>query len=310
MRFSIKYVISTRNMGKQSQVKSTLHPRNLHRSSYDFEVLLKANPKLEAYVHENKYGKQSIDFFLPAAVKALNKALLICYYDIQYWDIPKGYLCPAVPGRADYVHYIADVFPDKIRNTALRCLDIGVGANCVYPIIASHVYNWDVVGTDTDKKAFESAQKIVNENARLNKKVELRFQDHPQRTLHGILEKKEYFDVVISNPPFHESQAEADKSAKRKLKNLKGGKSNELKLNFEGQSNELWTEGGEIRFILQLIEESYLYRAQLQWISSLVSKEKTLNKCLRKLKKKKVVEQRVIEMGTSNKKTRILAWRW
>ena len=94
----------------------------------------------------NPYGKQTINFFNPQAVKALNKALLVTHYGIRYWDIPKNYLCPPIPGRADYIHYIADLIDPEGVNMMVkeecddqprrqcRCLDIGVGANCIYPL--------------------------------------------------------------------------------------------------------------------------------------------------------------------------------
>ena len=42
--------------------------------------------------------------------------------------------------------------------TQIRCLDIGVGANCVYPIIAKKEYGWAFVGVDIDTQALSSAQ--------------------------------------------------------------------------------------------------------------------------------------------------------
>ena len=57
----------------------------------------------------NQFGDESVDFANPAAVKALNRALLRQDYGLDYWDIPAGYLCPPIPGRADYVHYLADL---------------------------------------------------------------------------------------------------------------------------------------------------------------------------------------------------------
>ena len=85
------------------------HPRNKHQSSYDFPALIAALPELKEYVRPNKYGNQSIDFFDPKAVKSLNKALLIHQYGLIDWDIPEGQLCPPVPGRADYLHFAADL---------------------------------------------------------------------------------------------------------------------------------------------------------------------------------------------------------
>ena len=123
--------------------RSELHTRNKHNGQYDFSLLTENYPPLKKFVQLNPYGTQTINFFNPQAVKALNKALLISYYGIRYWDIPKNYLCPPIPGRADYIHYIADLIGSEavskdvkvengeIRKSAYRSLDIGVGANCL-----------------------------------------------------------------------------------------------------------------------------------------------------------------------------------
>ena len=95
------------------QKKGELHRRNKHNGQYDFPLLMGNYPPLKRFVSLNPLGTQTINFFNPQAVKALNKALLVTYYGIRYWDIPKQYLCPPIPGRADYIHYIADLIqPD------------------------------------------------------------------------------------------------------------------------------------------------------------------------------------------------------
>ncbi len=67
----------------------------------------------------------------------LNKALLAAHYDIEYWDIPDTYLCPPIPGRADYVHRVAELLDVEVKGKyvhhKVRALDVGVGANCIYP---------------------------------------------------------------------------------------------------------------------------------------------------------------------------------
>ena len=120
--------------------KSRLHPRNKLRERYNFKQLIVSCPGLAQYVKMNMYNDESIDFFNPDAVKALNKALLKHYYDIVNWDIPEGYLCPPIPGRTDYIHYLADLlcstnYGKMPTGEKIKCLDIGVGASCVYPII-------------------------------------------------------------------------------------------------------------------------------------------------------------------------------
>ena len=71
--------------------KGVLHPRNRHQGRYDFAKMIKACPELAPFVIINPYGKQSIDFADPAAVKVFNRALLRQYYGIAHWDIPEGY---------------------------------------------------------------------------------------------------------------------------------------------------------------------------------------------------------------------------
>ena len=118
-----------------------LHPRNIHQGRYDLAALEATLPELREIIFDNDYGQQSIDFANPIAVKLLNKALLLHYYGVSYWDIPVGYLCPPIPGRADYLHHVADLLArDQGRKIpfgeGVHILDLGVGANLIYPILA------------------------------------------------------------------------------------------------------------------------------------------------------------------------------
>ena len=70
-----------------------MHPRNRHQGLYDFDLLTKVYPELGPFVVK-RFGKDSIEFMDPAAVKALNKALLKAYYKVDFWDIPDEFLCP------------------------------------------------------------------------------------------------------------------------------------------------------------------------------------------------------------------------
>lgn len=291
--------------------RNELHPRNKHNGQYDFALLTANYPPLRKFVSLNPYGAQTINFFNPHAVKALNKALLISYYGIRYWDIPKSYLCPPIPGRADYIHYIADLIgigqPEARKR---RCLDIGVGANCIYPIIGCTEYGWTFVGTDIDPVSIENARKIVTCNPVLAHQIELRLQKESRHIFEGILLKDEFFDVTICNPPFHSSAEEAETSTLRKLSSLKGKRISKAELNFGGRANELWCEGGELRFLLNMIAESSRYRKNCQWFTSLVSKEKNLEKLMIQLKSVNVAEYKIIEMHQGTKTSRILAWRF
>jgi 23S rRNA (adenine1618-N6)-methyltransferase len=298
-------------------IKSNLHPRNKHQGRYEFEALIESVPELEQFVKLNKYGDLSIDYFNPSAVRELNRSLLIHFYQIEYWDIPKNYLCPPVPGRADYVHYISDLLESSNshfeksnppENTHVKCLDIGVGANCIYPIIGAVEYGWSIVGSDIDLYAIENAQRIIDSNPQLERKIELRIQKEPDQIFKGVINKKETFDITICNPPFHASKEQASSSSSRKLKNLKGSKSHEQVLNFGGQYNELWCAGGEIQFVLNMIFESKQYSSSCLWFSTLISKESNLKKVYQALELIKAIEVKTIPMQQGNKKSRIIAW--
>ncbi len=295
------------------KIKPGLHPRNKHRERYEFESLIQSNPELARFVKPNQYGDESVDFFNPKAVKALNTALLKHYYDIQTWDIPPGYLCPPIPGRADYIHHMADLLSDDNggeipAGNKIKCLDIGVGSNCVYPIIGTKEYGWSFVGSDIDPIAIDSANNIIESNPPLKNLVETRLQKNPNNSIHGVIHKNERFDLTICNPPFYSSAKDALAESDRKNKNLSSGKLKNITRNFSGKNNELWCEGGEKRFVRALIRQSKQNADSCLWFSSLVSKNSNLKSINEALNKVEPADVKTITMGQGNKTSRIVAW--
>jgi 23S rRNA (adenine1618-N6)-methyltransferase len=310
--FSVNLPQKTFMLDKNKE-KTALHPRNKHRERYDFKELIAVCPDLAPFVHLNTYNDESIDFFNPNAVKMLNKALLKHDYGVDNWDIPQGYLCPPIPSRADYLHYIADLLSTKNQGhipmgKQIKCLDIGVGANCIYPIIGHQAYGWTFIGSDIDPVSINSANKILALNPTLKPFIELRLQTDAKDSINGILKKNERIDMTICNPPFHNSLAEAQAGTQRKLNNLTQKKNAKMVLNFGGQNNELWCEGGEVTFIKALIYQSKQYADSCFWYSTLVSKETSLKSVYAALDHTKAVEVRTINMQQGNKISRIVAW--
>ena len=293
--------------------KTVLHPRNRHRGRYDFKLLTVTCPELGKYVKLNAYGDESIDFANPKAVKWLNKALLKQYYGVDYWDIPTGYLCPPIPGRADYIHYAADLLGSSNNGKIptgfrVKCMDIGVGASCVFPIIGNKEYGWSFIGSETDPVAIESASKIVNYNAFLKRNIDLRLQDNPKDIFHGIMERNEPVDITICNPPFHSSLEEAQEGTLRKLSSLNHKKITTPTLNFGGQTTELWCEGGEERFVRDMIRQSKQFGSNCFWFTTQISKQSHLESVYEALKNAGAVEVKTIPMGQGTKVSRIVAW--
>lgn len=293
--------------------KSTLHLRNKHRFRYDFEVLFIKTPELKSFIHTNEHGIKTIDFSNPSAVKMLNKALLKTYYGIVDWDLPEDYLCPPIPGRADYIHHIADLLAEVNQNNiptgnTVMGLDIGVGANCIYPILGNAEYDWSFVATDIDEKALENCVSIIEKNPHLNEIISLQQQINSRFIFKDIIQPEDKFAFTICNPPFHDSKEEAAKSANRKVSNLTNQKTNNPILNFGGQNNELWCEGGELAFITQMIYESVKYPKQCFWFTTLVSKKDHLKSIYKTLNKVEAVTIKTIQMNQGQKISRLVAW--
>ena len=292
-----------------------LHPRNPHQGRYDFSVLCEVVPELEPYLRLNPSGEQTIDFGDPAAVVCLNRALLAQTYGVKHWMIPAGYLCPPIPGRADYIHYVADLLAGGAEvptGKGVRVLDIGTGANCIYPIVGSQSYGWKFVGSDIDPVSVKTARLIAESNPCLSKLVKVVQQKDRDSIFKGIIRKGDHFDLTICNPPFHASMAAAQAGTQRKQKNLGKGRpvSGNAPLNFGGQKAELWCPGGEFAFITQMIRESVDFAAQVGWFTSLVSKGEHLRGLKKVLAQCSAKQVAVVQMSQGQKISRFLAWRF
>ena len=288
--------------------KSKLHPRNQHSEGYDFARLVAQVPELEAFTICNPAGQTTIDFQDVNAVRMLNRALLKTHYNIDFWDIPSGYLCPPIPGRVDYIHYLADLLADSNnqeipRGRHIKALDIGTGASLVYPLTGQSEYGWHFTGVDIDSGAIKSARKICEFN---NLEITLRRQSKAENIFRGVIQPNDAFHVTMCNPPFHGSIENANKGTQRKWANL--GKGRSTQLNFGGQNAELWCPGGEIRFIARMVEQSTEFADQCLWFTSLVSKKDNLQPLRRILGKARVADYKVVEMAQGQKTSRFIAW--
>ncbi|RIW18310.1 23S rRNA (adenine(1618)-N(6))-methyltransferase RlmF [Algoriphagus lacus] len=297
--------------GKGNQ--AGLHARNIHQGRYDLDALANTLPELNTFLFTNEYGNLTLDFSDPTAVKALNRALLLHFYHLQFWDIPEGFLCPPIPGRADYIHYLADLLGDshsgKIpAGLKIKVLDVGTGANLIYPILGNACYGWSFVGSELNPLAIASAEHIISKNPHFSGNIEIRAQTNPENIFSGIIQPNEFFDMTMCNPPFHESALAALEGSQRKVKNLTGKSSPKPELNFGGQAAELWTDGGELQFIRKMIQESLNFKSQVFWFTSLVSKSENLKPLQTQLEKSGAVAQKIIEMAQGNKKSRFIVW--
>jgi 23S rRNA (adenine1618-N6)-methyltransferase len=177
-----------------------------------------------------------------------------------------------VPGRADYVHHLADLLAEDrggVVPAQATILDIGTGSNLIYPLIGAHEYQWRFTGSEVDPQAFASATAIINSNPSLSRAIRLRRQKEATAIFAGVIHKNEQYDATLCNPPFHDSAETARAGSERKRRNL--GQAADAALNFGGQQQELWCEGGEVAFISKMIAESAQYAKQVKWFTTLTT---------------------------------------
>lgn len=308
-------VLKSKNTKSKRTNKLELHPRNPHRARYDFALLADSCPELSGFIQLNQYGNESVDFANPAAVKTLNRALLSHFYGVAFWDIPPGYLCPPIPGRADYIHYLADLLATSNqgvipRGKGIKVLDVGVGANCVYPIIGHQEYGWQFVGSDVNPVAVATCDTIVKSNACLKGAISVRLQTQPVKLFDGVWKEKDRFDLTLCNPPFHTSESAMIDESQRKWRGVKGKKPTTEKpvLNFGGTAAELWCDGGEAGFVSRMVKESVQYADRCFWFTSLVARQGNLDAIYRTLKDVGARQVKTIEMAQGQKISRFVAW--
>lgn len=189
-------------------------------------------------------------------------------------------------------------------------LDVGVGANAIYPLIGHREYGWHFVGSDIDAKALENAQGVLDANPDLAGAITLRRQTASSAIFSNMMLPGERYDLTMCNPPFHAGPDKAAAGSRRKWNNLGKGPAakSHPALNFGGQGAELWCPGGEEVFISRMVAESVAYGPQCLWFTTLVSRAASLPAVYRALKKSGAVAVRTIPMAQGQKQSRFVAW--
>jgi 23S rRNA (adenine1618-N6)-methyltransferase len=333
--------------GKQKQSRGKPHPRNSFTGTYDMDRLIAAYPSLEPFVKRTRMGepcRPTITYSDSDACRALNTALLVADYGVhpKYSEIlPLDALLPPVPGRADYVHNIADLLALSSPTNRIPTgpniigMDIGTGASAIYPTLATSLYKWKMIASEINTSSIGSAKQIIEANGH-TELINVRQQASAKKIFDGVLRTTEKIDFAMCNPPFYPSLEAFQKENARKLKGLaKGGLNKILPIddikqrndvqgeitsnNFGGSGSELWCEGGEVAFVKRIIKESKTYSDRCLWFSSLVSRKMNFKRIEGSLfvmgksasgnkQGRPVHEVKKIEFGTGHKSSTILFW--
>ena len=321
--------LERRGLAARRGVVAKGHPRNAFAGSYDFEALVASNPRLAAHViaAADAIGKRdTVNWGDPGAVLEVNRALLAKDYGVADWGLPERALCPPVPSRADYVHHVADVLTrsgglDGPPPSEITGLDVGTGASLIYPLLGAGAYGWRFLASEVDADSRAHAADLAARNG-LADRIRVRRQPDPSAAFENVLDGDAAVDFSMCNPPFYESRdaflaesarkrRQLAKSSKKRNPTYRGGAPGAAESgsdNFGGGDSELWTPGGERRFVSDMIAESERFQDRCLWFSSLVSRKAVLPALEAALKRLPVKDTTVVATGRGQKTTTLLFW--
>jgi methyltransferase len=113
-------------------------------------------------------GKIQLDFKDPKALRALTRCSLKKYFNLDV-EIPPDRLVPTLPLRLNVLLWIQDVLraaeivTEGVSQKVVG-LDVGCGANCVFPLVGVRHFDWDFVATEADEEAVACARRNVTAN--------------------------------------------------------------------------------------------------------------------------------------------------
>ncbi|CAN7136578.1 unnamed protein product [Brassica rapa subsp. narinosa] len=261
---------------------STAHPRNKYSDNPpDFASLASLYPSFKPFVFFSGGSRPRIDWTDYNATRELTRVLLLHDHGLSWW-IPDGQLCPTVPNRSNYIHWINDllssqIIPSSRGNNKVKGFDIGTGANCIYPLLGASLFGWSFVGSDITDVALEWAEKNVQSNPHVSDLIEIRHsriipsEDDDNKSymvLVGLVKESETFDFCMCNPPFFETFEEAGLNPKTSC---------------GGTHEEMVCVGGEQAFVSRIIQDSAVLRERFRWYTSMLGKKANLKLLISKL---------------------------
>ncbi|KRT80204.1 methyltransferase, partial [Oryctes borbonicus] len=254
-----------------------MHPRNIYNKRLDFKALADEFPEFRKHTVLDIKGRIAFDFKDLEALRTLSKTLLKKDFNLDL-HFPQNGLIPTIPLRLNYILFIEDLLKSINRIEAIKGLDIGTGASCIYPLISARKNKWYMIGTDINYNAIEYAQRNVAKNA-LSHLIEVVLVKE-ETVLEEILRRDDArYDFCMCNPPFFGNPNELCSQLKRKL-------NRPLPKNaFVAEMHEVLTEGGEFAFVSKMIDESNKFHDRIRLYTSMIGIKRNIKPLLEKLQK-------------------------
>lgn len=225
----------------------------------DFLILIKEFPELKKYIikHDEKIEEFSFDWSNNDLSLLMTKSILNYYFNIKYYDIPKGFLIPPVPSRLNYLNLINELIKD-IEKENIIGVDIGTGANIIYPILGNSIYNWKFICSEINNESYNNAKLILQKN-NLEENINLIKQENKNNIFVSIINQENKYTFSMCNPPYYDYEQEIKIEDKKR----------DTEYNFD----EVYYEKGELGFFERYFEESICYKKNIFLFTILIGKK-------------------------------------
>ncbi|KAL4310005.1 hypothetical protein GQ457_01G045410 [Hibiscus cannabinus] len=300
---------------RRTEDRATIHPKNKYAGNPpDFALLASLYPSFKPFVFYNRDGRPRIDWTDFNATRELTRLLLLHDHNLHWW-IPDGQLCPTVPNRSNYIHWIQDLLSSDIiprpnnNGDVVRGFDIGTGANCIYPLLGASLLGWSFVASDVTDVALEWAERNVKNNPNISELIEIRKVECSPSTLtpdglnNGESSYSEYGEGFPSSTLVVPVSEDKSYNGPDILVNVvRDGETFEFcmcnppffesieeaglnpKTSCGGTYEEMVCPGGEKAFITRIIEDSAVLKQSFRWYTSMVGRKVNLKFLISKLR--------------------------
>jgi 23S rRNA (adenine1618-N6)-methyltransferase len=225
----------------------------------DFLILIKEFPELKKYIikYDEKIEEFSFDWSNNDLSLLMTKSILNYYFNIKYYDIPKGFLIPPVPSRLNYLNLINELIKD-IEKENIIGVDIGTGANIIYPILGNSVCDWKFICSEINNESYNNAKLILQKN-NLEENINLIKQENKNNIFVSIINQENKYTFSMCNPPYYDYEQEIKIEDKKR----------DTEYNFD----EVYYEKGELGFFERYFEESICYKKNIFLFTILIGKK-------------------------------------
>ncbi|KAM7342868.1 U6 small nuclear RNA (adenine-(43)-N(6))-methyltransferase [Cochliomyia hominivorax] len=285
--------------------KTQMHPRNIFKQPPDYTDLAIKYPEFRRVCKLELTGKVCIDYKNEAALRALTQTLLLEYFSLKVEFAP-GSLIPTLPLRLNYILWLEDILSSN-RNEQIKGIDIGCGSSCIYSLLAAQKNRWYMMALESNTQNQEYALKNINLN-NLTQLIKLFKQSDKNQIFQEYFLSPEYsvdpkiYDFCLCNPPFFDSEIVNDN------KSRKSGKRPPPHNCPTGFKEELSCEGGEVKFVTKIIEESLNFQHKIRIFTTMLGLKSSLMEILNILKSKNISNICTTEFHQGNTTRWGVAW--